>query len=1339
MTLLAGMVIELFLLRANFARLEQLLYRDSAGFIANRILVDFSEHRTMARALNDAERAARRAIPSAQLVIATSSGEVLASSTGCGTTTSRLNQFPWAAFTSSITPAFPLLVSLPCTPEAPFLSASPFRLGKRDLVLLLFGSTGLGEFLYSWKGLALLAYHLLPAFLWLLLMLLLVLVLFRQLFLRYVNAAAHEVTRFSHGDREVRLPSTPLDDLNEIHTAFNRLADEESKRLADLSAEDEGRRRMLAELIHDLKTPLTAIEAAAERLADSTDSEQQSRYLRVINSSLEIQDQYSTMLAQLGSLPLDSFGLERLPTDLNRVLHGLIDQLRPAAETRGLRIDYVVRDASFPTLLAHEGLLQRAFQNVLSNALRYTPPGGSVTVELRDTETDQLVLIRDTGRGIPESDLPKVLEAFYRGSASSESKGSGLGLAIVDRVVRLHGGRVLVESKEGAGTTVTMRFPKVIEHELPGARVPAHEDRAVVVSAPTQPIVTAGLVVIGVFTSILVSLAFADSWISTVVAALVLLHAVYRFRQHYNPLTFLTPAPTLELLAALVVLTAVSGGWLTTVYLGFGFTLIGTFTVFSAMQRRDLILTLVGTISLLHLPWLSHASKPFMVGALGGVITIGASLVLELVLRGTRMVSLTVRSIFLLGVSSVSITAIGLFHFTPAAMRVVAGGDAERLATQIAAFASSDPSLPDLALEIAHTTSINPLFDIGLFHREKGHPVGEAIIPRVPDAGFPPAIFSEIGSDQVLKHFPSISNSRSILQVSALGDSLPELALAVQYPSWLADHLAARSFPYFMIYLSTLVWLLIGIPATLLTNYASRLVAGRVLQIREGLERYRRGNYATPIALDTDDALGTLITVVDGLAQRLPQLNAQLLNETETVKRFLIRCAQDLRLTTDTVRHQLATSGSNRDPLQLMRAASQQRQRLENLLELFNLRFVPTAKREEPIPLRELLDEEIAIAHERARVQGVPLAVNTHEVDQVKNIVGNPDICVEGLRHMLALAVDSSSAEHPTQIYVQAKQGETELLLSVPTLSLSERDLEFLEDPLHSGVGIGERALPFGGYRTVKLCRQFQALGWLIRFVPTAPSGSSIRICFHSLLLAVALWCSPVPVSALDLPLCSGYDATTQRWEMHRVSQLSPEYTCPEGSAFLALGIASRSLRDAQPPRGTCCPLPPGALLNDHSYVPDDCPEGSVMTGVRQLPTTLSSINTNVRSVRAEIRCTKIDSTRYVLVPAAAAFQINTPRDFGRAVAGDRSLITNQMRLPPELRFGLGRASRVRWEGTCVGYPWGAVLTNGRVDCDSSQFRELRSVEGEAMTSRCIAVRDIYSPSASCVLPPSER
>jgi len=228
-----------------------------------------------------------------------------------------------------------------------------------------------------------------------------------------------------------------------------------------LAADEEQRRRLFAGVAHELRTPLSVIQGTLEGMLDRVLEPSPERIATLHSQSLLlarlITDLRDLSLAQAGQLRLNFQAIDAGP-----VVRETLEALAPLAEERSvvLRVDVPL---ALPRIDADPDRLRQIVQNLVENAVRFTPPGGTVRVTMGADGVDGVRLaVSDTGVGIDAADLPYIFRHFYRAdqSRARSSGGTGLGLAIVKSLVEAHGGRVAVDSAVGRGSTFTVTFPR---------------------------------------------------------------------------------------------------------------------------------------------------------------------------------------------------------------------------------------------------------------------------------------------------------------------------------------------------------------------------------------------------------------------------------------------------------------------------------------------------------------------------------------------------------------------------------------------------------------------------------------------------------------------------------------------------------------------------------------------------------------------------------------------------------------------------------------------------------------------------------------------------------------
>jgi PAS domain S-box-containing protein len=269
-----------------------------------------------------------------------------------------------------------------------------------------------------------------------------------------------ELTREENGERRVvRVARHPICIVDSGHheTHVWTVRDVTQQKLAE-----EMRDQFVDTATHELRTPLANIKAYAETLAlaDVIDIEQQKQFLNTINSEATRLARFVDDLLSVSSMELGSLSLNKQVTDLGRMLNEVITKIRPQAEEKELTLE-VVFPEKMPEPELDKDKIATVLVNLLGNAVKYTPQGGRVTFRVNLTDQHIEINVEDTGVGIAEDEVEKVFDKFFRSNDPrvQEQTGTGLGLALAQEVVRLHGGRISVESEINKGSTFTVTLP----------------------------------------------------------------------------------------------------------------------------------------------------------------------------------------------------------------------------------------------------------------------------------------------------------------------------------------------------------------------------------------------------------------------------------------------------------------------------------------------------------------------------------------------------------------------------------------------------------------------------------------------------------------------------------------------------------------------------------------------------------------------------------------------------------------------------------------------------------------------------------------------------------------
>lgn len=264
-----------------------------------------------------------------------------------------------------------------------------------------------------------------------------------------VRQLSQSARQIAQGDFGVRIEKAKDDEIGQLVDAINDMAGE-------LGAAEQLKNDFISSVSHELRTPLTAIKGWAETLQEGAGPETTAKGMNVIIRESErlsglVEELLDFSRLQNGRLRLIVSRLDIL-SELDEAVYMFTDRAR----TEHKQLHYEETTA-LPPVYGDVDRLRQVFVNIIDNALKYTSPGGTITVSSREDNGWVRVSIRDTGCGIPAEHLPNVKKKFYK--ANQLVRGSGIGLAVADEIARLHGGSLDIQSQEGVGTTVTFSLP----------------------------------------------------------------------------------------------------------------------------------------------------------------------------------------------------------------------------------------------------------------------------------------------------------------------------------------------------------------------------------------------------------------------------------------------------------------------------------------------------------------------------------------------------------------------------------------------------------------------------------------------------------------------------------------------------------------------------------------------------------------------------------------------------------------------------------------------------------------------------------------------------------------
>jgi len=230
--------------------------------------------------------------------------------------------------------------------------------------------------------------------------------------------------------------------------------------LTELRSLQTTRRELIGNISHEFRTPLAGIKAMVETLSGGAidDKEAARDFLTRIDSEVDRLTQLVEELTELSRIEAGKAELKKEPIDLSKLVEEVIAQLSPQAERQQLSISREFA-TNLPSVPADKDRVRQVITNLVHNAIKFTPGGGRVIITSRALEGSVVVHIADTGIGIPEEDLPRIFERFYKGDKARAGGGTGMGLAIAKHVIQAHGGTIWVQSEEGKGSTFAFSLP----------------------------------------------------------------------------------------------------------------------------------------------------------------------------------------------------------------------------------------------------------------------------------------------------------------------------------------------------------------------------------------------------------------------------------------------------------------------------------------------------------------------------------------------------------------------------------------------------------------------------------------------------------------------------------------------------------------------------------------------------------------------------------------------------------------------------------------------------------------------------------------------------------------
>jgi len=284
---------------------------------------------------------------------------------------------------------------------------------------------------------------------------------------RRLQQLADGMEEFKQNDfkQSVKLPERfdgrPGDEIDRLGATFREMSERIIRQVKQLEHNDASRRELIANVSHDLHTPLASLQGYLETLdlkGDEISDEEKKSYVHIAWQSSERLRKLISELFELSTLENQGAQLHFEPFSMSELIQDVTQKFELVAKNKKLQLSTLIPEQ--PAFVSADiGLIQRVLENLIENAIKYTPQGGQISISLNKGGNSVATSITDSGQGIPPEDLPHIFERFYRVDKHRNEDGTGLGLAIAKRIIQLHNSFIDVSSKPNSGTTFTFTLP----------------------------------------------------------------------------------------------------------------------------------------------------------------------------------------------------------------------------------------------------------------------------------------------------------------------------------------------------------------------------------------------------------------------------------------------------------------------------------------------------------------------------------------------------------------------------------------------------------------------------------------------------------------------------------------------------------------------------------------------------------------------------------------------------------------------------------------------------------------------------------------------------------------
>lgn len=281
------------------------------------------------------------------------------------------------------------------------------------------------------------------------------------LLMKSLRGIIKTVRKFNEGDLKSRIPVQSKGELAELSATVNTMADTILRNMNELKEVDKLRRDLIANISHDIRTPISIIHGYIETLLmkhDTLDAQKQQEYLQTIMKSTERLKRLMTDLFELSKLESRQISPKIEPFFIFDLLQDLSRKYKLLAQERNIQLE-IELPSKMPVVCADIALIERVLQNLIDNALNYTPEKGVVKIKMEEQNSQVSISVMNTGPGIASEELPKIFDRYYRVESNYPNRGTGLGLAIVKNILEIHQADISVFSEKQGDTVFSFSLP----------------------------------------------------------------------------------------------------------------------------------------------------------------------------------------------------------------------------------------------------------------------------------------------------------------------------------------------------------------------------------------------------------------------------------------------------------------------------------------------------------------------------------------------------------------------------------------------------------------------------------------------------------------------------------------------------------------------------------------------------------------------------------------------------------------------------------------------------------------------------------------------------------------